>query len=152
MNEQTRFYRRRLPHWREQASIYFVTWRLKPDQQELSPEERALVAAELHHGRGQRYELHAYVVMNDHVHVLVEPKGGRVLEKLLHSWKSFTAHGLQRTSGRQGGVWQDEYFDRIVRDEQEFAQKLEYIRGNPWKRWPDLREYPWVWPRADPKR
>ena len=149
MNDQARFYRRRLPHWRERTAIYFVTWRLASNQQELSPEEREMVVAELRHGRWRRYELDAYVVMNDHVHVLVEPTGEQVLEKLLHSWKSFTAHGLQRRSGRQGRIWQDEYFDRIVRDEQEFADKFEYIRGNPWKRWPELREYPWVWPRGE---
>jgi len=60
MDDQARFYRRRLPRWRETAAIYFLTWRLAPNQEELSPEERELVAADLRHGRGRRYELHAY--------------------------------------------------------------------------------------------
>jgi len=41
------------------------------------------------------------------------------------------------------------YFDRIVRDDKEFAQKRDYIIGNPWKRWPDIAEYRWVWPLGD---
>ncbi len=147
--EGARFYRRRLPHWRETDAIYFLTWRLAADQKELSAPERELVAAELRHRKGQRYEIFAYVVMNDHVHVLIRPVAEQALEKIVHSWKSFTAHRLQRLHGRRGRVWQDEYFDRVVRDENEFNQKFDYIVGNPWKRWPDIANYPWVWPRNE---
>ena len=47
-----------------------MTWRLAAAK-ELSPSERDLIAAELHHRHEQRYELYAYVIMNDHVHVLL---------------------------------------------------------------------------------
>jgi hypothetical protein len=53
---------------------------------------------------------------------------------------------MQREHKRLGRVWQDEYFDRIIRDDKEFGQKAEYIVGNPRKRWPTVQEYPWVWP------
>lgn len=56
---------------------------------------------------------------------------------------------MQREYGRRGRIWQDEYFDRIVRDEKEFAEKFNYIVGNPWKRWPELTHYGWVWPSPD---
>jgi len=137
-------YRRRLPHWRLRGATYFVTWRLKSGLSELTSAERDIVAAALHHFDGQRYRLRAYVVMNDHVHVLVEPKEGFELTNILHSWKSFTANQLQRKCGRHGAVWQDESFDRIVRDEDEFWEKRTYIYNNPWKRWPQLKEYRWV--------
>jgi hypothetical protein len=45
-------------------------------------------------------------------------------------------------------VWQFEYFDRIVRDEDELLQKLRYILGNPWKRWPGIEGYEWVGQRG----
>ncbi len=48
---------------------------------------------------------------------------------------------MQREHKRFGRVWQDESFDRIVRDDAEFAQKLDYIVGNPWKRWPQIEDY-----------
>ena len=95
---------------------------------------------------GFRYELAAYVVMDDHVHVLLAPLAPHELHGILHSWKSFTARQMQHEHKRFGRVWQDEYFDRIMRDDQEFAQKAEYIVGNPRKRWPEVQEYPWVWP------
>ena len=95
---------------------------------------------------GQRYQLCAYVVMDDHVHVLITPLAEHKLQEILHSWKSFTSHQMQRKHGRWGRVWQEEYFDRIVRDDKEFVQKADYIVRNPWKRWPEMSEYAWVWP------
>lgn len=137
-------YRRRLPHWRMEGATYFITWRLDEKQSKLTPDERSLVQAALRHFDGERYELLAYVVMDDHVHALINPLGGHRLQDIVHSWKSFTARVLQRTSGRQGRVWQDEYFDRIVRDEAEYIEKATYILNNPWKRWPGIADYPWV--------
>jgi REP element-mobilizing transposase RayT len=139
-------YRRRLPHWRDDDVIYFVTWRLARGEPELDSSERELVACALKHFDGQRYQLDAYVVMHDHLHALVTPLAASGLKEILHSWKSFTGHRIQRRRRSIGRVWQDEYFDRIVRDEQEFEQKRRYIVHNPWKRWPELDQYPWVWP------
>jgi len=84
--------------------------------------------------------------MDDQVHALRAPFAPYELQGILHSWKSFTARQMQHQHKRFGRVWQDEYFDRIVRDDQEFVQKLEYIVGNPWKRWPDVDRYPWIRP------
>jgi REP element-mobilizing transposase RayT len=139
-------YRRKLPHWRQDHATYCVTWRLAREQPELDSSERELVAAALRKFDGQRYDLAAYVVMDDHAHALVTPRANHELTSILHSWKSFTAREIQRRHGRSGRVWQDEYFDRIVRDDREFVQKREYIIANPWKRWPDIDFYRWVWP------
>jgi REP element-mobilizing transposase RayT len=98
------------------------------------------------HFEGRRYNPVAFVVMNDHVHVLLSLTRPYRLEDVIHSWKSFTANLIQRNHGRRGRVWQDEYFDRIVRDDKEFVQKFKYIQGNPWSRWPNLQTYNWVWP------
>ncbi len=94
----------------------------------------------------KRYELAAWVVMDDHAHALVWPQEEWDLEHILHSWKSFTANQLQRRFARQGIIWQKESFDRIVRDEKEWLEKQRYIMNNPFKRWPELSRYEWVWP------
>lgn len=144
MNEFTT-YRRKLPHWRLQGAAYFVTWRLAKTQPLLHPEERGLVADSIRHFDGKRYKLLAYVIMDDHVHVLVLPHEEISLEDILHSWKSFTAKRLRRFWKRSSPIWQDEYFDRIIRDEAELIEKTEYILGNPSKRWPETQDYLWVW-------
>ncbi len=141
------FYRRNLPHWRIEGSCYFVTFRLHRAQSELGFEERTLVEKVLIHGDGRAHTLDAYVVMNDHVHSLVRPKLKARLEDIVHSWKSTSAHSLQRLSGRRGAIWQREYFDRVIRDEREWLEKMAYIVGNPAKRWPEIVGYQWVRPQ-----
>jgi REP element-mobilizing transposase RayT len=145
MSDEVAFYRRNLPHYRAAQAIYFVTWRRRLDQADISEMERYEVVASLRWFEGRRYRLHGYVVMNDHVHVMVEPIQDWKLQKILHSWKSFTANKLQRLCGRRGSVWQDEYFDRVIRNEREYREKRDYILDNPQKRWPDVADYPWVW-------
>ena len=140
-----RSYVRHLPHWRVPGSVYFVTWRLHPRQQLLSADERSVVVEVVRHFAGERFELYAYVVMDDHVHVIARPTADHALESIVYSWKSYTAYRLQREHGRTGALWQDEYFDRIVRDEDEFWEKCQYILNNPRKRWPESGRYAWVW-------
>ena len=128
---ELRAYRRNLPHWRLEGSVYFITWRMHKAQSDLQPDERDIVVEALRHFDGLRYELAGYVVMNDHVHVVIWPEDGHTLEELCHSWKSFTAHELQQKFGRMGSIWQDESFDHIIRTEGEYAGKLMYILNNP---------------------
>jgi len=87
--------------------------------------------------------------MNDHVHVMLKPLGKHSLQQLAHSWRSFTAHKFREEYGRKIPIWQEDYFDRIIRDEKEFIDKAQYILGNPLKRWPEVEEYPWVWVKKD---
>ena len=148
MDDETRVYRRYLPHWRETAAIYFVTWGSRPGQEALTIIERDHVAASLQHFNHTRYELFAYVVMNDHVHVVVQPLGDFTLERIVHDWKSFSTVCMQR-GHRRGRIWQREYYDRIIRDDTEFAAKIEYILSNPTERWPGIERYPWTWCRRD---
>jgi putative transposase len=137
-------YRGRLPHWRMDGSTYFVTWRLAPSQEALTALERTLVVDALKYFEGTRYSWIAYVVMDDHAHVVVTPTEGVSLQQIVHTWKSFTTNRLQRDFGKMGTVWQREFFDRIIRGERELIQKVNYILGNPLKRWPDIGEYEWV--------
>ena len=134
---------RSLPHWRLDGATYFVTWRLMPGQRDLSPAERTIVAGALRFFVGVRCELLAWVVMNDHVHVVVRPLAAWTLDDLLHSRKSFTANRLRR-AGRTGRIWLTEAHDRIVRDPVELEQKVAYVLANPQRRWPGLVEYAWA--------
>lgn len=134
---------RNLPHWRFDGAIYFVTWCLSTGQPDLTSEERTLVANALSYFEGERYYLFAWVVMNDHVHLVVWPRGAWTLDSLIHTWKSFTARALQK-SGRTGRIWQPETYDRIVRDFEELVEKTTYVTNNPVRRWPDLEAYQWV--------
>ena len=77
-----------------------------------------------------RYRLHSFVVMPNHVHVLMELYDKTDLTKILHSWKSFTAKKINLALGKSGVVWQDEYYDNLMRSERHYAATVEYIRRN----------------------
>jgi len=82
---------------------------------------------------GQRYRLHAWVIMPNHVHVLLSAGRGESMSGIMHSWKSFTAKRANAILGRQGTFWQREYFDRKIRDLRHFSNAVEYIHNNPVK-------------------
>ncbi len=144
-----RMFCRRLPHFEKGGSTYFVTFRALRD---LAPAERQIVLDACRHWHGERMTLHLAVVMPDHVHMLITPmeRGGGLwyeLGELMHSIKSFSAHQINKSAGAAGAVWQNEHFDRIVRDGDEFHEKWDYICNNPVKTklvgWPE--EYPFLW-------
>jgi len=148
--------RRTLPHWQEPGSVYFITWRGRKDEV-LSTEERTIALEALHYWDGRKWTLYAAVIMPDHVHALVQPltspQGAGVfdLAEIIHSVKSFSVHQINRLRGRRGSLWQDERYDRIVRDEEEFLEKWQYIMNNPVKQ--DLvqswEDYLWLYIKND---
>jgi REP element-mobilizing transposase RayT len=87
----------------------------------------------LHYFDRERYELASYVIMPNHVHALVRPLVCNLhpLEKILQSWKQFTAKRINEQAGSSGSVWQEESFDRIVRDEEHLYRCIQYIDTNP---------------------
>jgi putative transposase len=105
-----------------------------------------LVGNALHHFHGQRYALHAWCVMPNHVHVLFRPLEGHEPEDILKSWKGFTARELNKRLARRGTLWQQESYDTMIRDSVHLAKAVRYIGRNPakaglppkqWLRWID---------------
>jgi REP element-mobilizing transposase RayT len=82
---------------------------------------------------GQRYRLHAWSIMPNHVHVLITPLGAHTLSAIVHSWKSFTAKKANAMRGSSGAFWAQEYFDRAIRDDGHYANTVEYFAQNPVK-------------------
>ncbi len=97
------------------------------------PEVARLVQNALLHFDGERCRLHAWVVMPNHVHVLITPLEGHPLAEIVHSWKSYTANEANKLLGISGPFWQPEYYDRFIRDEQHYRAAIEYIEVNPVK-------------------
>jgi REP element-mobilizing transposase RayT len=92
-----------------------------------------IVGDALLHLDGERYALDEFVVMPNHVHLLVAPHQGWPLSKIFHTWKSFTAHEINKLLGRRGTLWQQESWNHIVRSEEQFEHYRRYIRENPAK-------------------
>jgi len=93
----------------------------------------AIVRDAFAHFDGERYKLLAWVIMPNHVHVMIEQIEGHRLADVVQSWKSFTAHAINKVRGSNGSVWSPEYFDRYVRDERHYENARYYIENNPVK-------------------
>lgn len=93
----------------------------------------AFVAEALEHFDGKRYDLGDYVVMPNHVHLLVRVFEEFPLGVLLKSWKGFSTRQINQAMGRSGQLWQRESFDHIVRSRSQLEKLQDYIADNPTK-------------------
>lgn len=100
------------------------------------------------HFDGDRYALHAWCVMPNHVHTLFTPLGRFAMSNIVHSWKSFTAHECNKLLGREGRFWQREPFDRYIRSKRHFRTALAYIEANPVKAGLCDKPEDWEWSSA----
>ncbi len=79
----------------------------------------------------ERYRLFAWCVMPNHVHVVLQPLAGHELPQILHSWKSFTANAANKALERKGSFWQPEYYDHLIRNEEDLWRSIQYVLQNP---------------------
>lgn len=174
--------RRHLPHWKRNASVYAVTFRLADSLPPGAVERMRVACAQgdapahiaalklahsfeteldasqgecrlrdpgaagemksaLAHFDGKRYRLVAWCIMPNHVHVVLQPVRGFELSSILHSIKSFSANRINQLSNRRGRVWQDESYDRLIRDPRELGDQVTYVLQNPARA--GLHEWPW---------
>lgn len=148
-----------LPHRDEPGLVQHVVFNLADafrasDPAPDSPQERLLWAdKELDQGSGERLlakagnakivedcllrdhgvrcALAAWCIMPNHVHVVLEQMPGYTLTMLVQTWKSVTAHAINRHEERQGPVWQREYFDRFMRSASQSDATVAYVENNP---------------------
>jgi REP element-mobilizing transposase RayT len=148
------FYQRHLPHWHPEGAALFVTWRLhgslprilatfEATDRELAQgafgphwlEDRRIASLVVHPLRFAQdplslYELRAWVVMPNHVHILICPRAE--LKRITRAVKTFTAREANSILGRTGQpFWQDESYDHWVRSRQEMEATVRYIESNP---------------------
>lgn len=133
--------RRFLPHWRMEGAYYFVTFNLREGK--LSTDEITLVKQHIIDSSRANCRLHALCVMLDHVHLIIEPLQGISLSRIMQKFKGGSAFKVNRRRGTQGPLWQVESWDRIIRDDEEYLEKVKYILENPLKE--GLTDDPWSW-------
>ena len=108
----------------------------------------AILSEILEHGSPDDYLLHSWVIMPNHVHLLISLNSGQEISRMVAGWKRFSATRINKIAGRTGSFWQKDYFDRLIRDWDHFINVSRYIRNNPKKAKLDagfvLYEAPWV--------
>ena len=160
------FRARRLPHVHEVGRPLFITWRLQgslPGSRRFPetttsgrafvamdrllaetsagplylkrPEIAQMVVEAIRYRDPAHYLLHHFAVMPNHVHILITPKVS--VARVMQSLKRFTARQANRILGLTGSpFWQDESYDRLVRNGEEFARIARYIEMPAQYPWP----------------
>ena len=140
-----------LPHYQMTGHAIFVTF-CKLNKEAFPDAARELVLAHCLYDHGARYDLHAAVIMPEHVHLLLTPQADEEgwpyeLPAILKRIKGVSARSFNKLMGASGPVWQEESFDHVLRGEKSFEEKREYIHQNPVRRGlaglPE--EYRWLW-------
>jgi putative transposase len=91
------------------------------------------------------FQMHGYVVLEDHVHLLLTPIEG-CFDRLTHALKvRFAYRHAMQVGGRRQAVWQARYWDHVVRDARDLAAHLDYIHINPVKHGLASRANDWPW-------
>ena len=124
---------------------YFELWEEYLDKAESGPrwlsqpEVAEIVKEALHYRDGKVFDLHAFSIMSNHAHVMFEPlrksdwQSDLPLYKIMQSLKRRTARQANKMLGREGTFWQDESYDHVIRDNEEYIRTLNYVLNNPVK-------------------
>ncbi len=97
----------------------------------------------------QKYLLHAWCIMPNHVHIIFELLDGYAQSEILHGWKSYTAHAINKLLGRKGNLWQVDSYNHIIRTEAEYYNQVRYVWNNPVKA--GFGRWKWRWMCLDDK-
>lgn len=134
-----------LPQLRIEGSVYFITWRLNYQADRLSFAERRIAAETLELFNEQCYRLAGYVVMDDHVHLVLQTLPGHDLSKVLHSLKSYTATMINKARGVEGKLWQKDSYMELLGEQVAVDSRIKYVYENPQRRWGgESADYEWV--------
>lgn len=101
-----------------------------------------IVANALRKNNEKHYRLSAWCIMPNHMHVILMPLD-QELHQIVNTWKSTSARKANRFLKREGALWQVEYFDHLIRNEEGFCHAINYVWNNPTEA--GLKDWKWRW-------
>jgi REP element-mobilizing transposase RayT len=155
------FYRQFLPHYRSPGCIYHCRFSLDPLDGHFRFTEGwmfAIVEASILREHKKECMIHAYIVMADHSHVVVQPlpkvndpsawcdyRSFYPLERITGRIKGRSARLINQRSARSGRLWQGESYDRTIRNMRDLENTIDYVHHNPvrWKIVESPEQYRW---------
>jgi len=115
------------------GTSYFVTTKCWQGRAVFQVSENAEILIEIlfHYRDRQDYALHEFVVMPDHLHVLLTPSATTSLEKAIQLIKGGSSHRIHKVRNPKMEIWQVGFYDWTIRDHNDWQAKVEYIHDNP---------------------
>jgi putative transposase len=117
------------------SRVFFATTKTSMGMRLLQSERNATLLIDVlrSYVAARKFELHDFVVMPDHVHLLIKVSGDMTIEKAMQLIKGRFSYRLKKEFGYEGEVWQHGFSEVRADDEQSFRQHREYIAENPVK-------------------
>ncbi|MDM8532251.1 transposase [Anaerolineales bacterium HSG25] len=124
---------------------YFITAAIYEKRPLLqSPTIKTMLLERIKHSFNQhQWELHHWVILDNHYHILGQSRRGRVLSVMMKSIHSFMAYHIKEATQASSPIWWN-YWDYCPRDEQDYTIRLNYLLNNPVKHGyvTNLNDYP----------
>jgi putative transposase len=120
-------------HRTAQSTSYFITTKCWQGRAVFQvPANAEILIETLFHYRGRKaYALHEFVVMPDHLHLLLTPTSTTSLEKAIQLIKGGSSHQIRKARNQKMEIWQIGFHDWTIRDFADWQTKAEYIHTNP---------------------
>lgn len=128
MNNIIEITKRHLPHWYSEDSTYFINFKKKEGI--FNESEQEIIFKHIKDNDKKFYDLIALTVMINHVHLIIKPCENYNLIRIMKGIKGVTARKINLLKKDSGSIWLDESHDRIIRNEKELQQKINYIANN----------------------
>ena len=126
--------------------IFFVTTNLRRDVNPFRTSEYPLIIDALEASRSKlRFALCGYVLMPDHLHALFAMSSPMTVSRVLRDIKTSATCKLHKARGIKGPLWQHQFWDRFVRNQREFHERLDYMHMNPVRKGLVTQPEAWQW-------
>jgi putative transposase len=128
------------------GTSYFVTTKCWQGRTVFQVPENAeiLIKTLLHYRDRKVFALHEFVVMSDHLHLLLTPSSTTSLERAMQFIKGGSSYQIRKKRNQKMEMWQVSFYDWTIRDHNDWQAKIEYIHDNPVRA--KLVEKPQDWP------
>ena len=95
------------------------------------PEAARALVETIEHDHGAGYLLHCWTIMPNHLHVIAQFDNGTEVRPTVETWKKISAHRINKAMSRNGSVWANGFYSRIIRDAAEYRRQIAYVMANP---------------------
>jgi putative transposase len=136
----------RLAHRTKPGWTYFITTKTAQNISVFQVKDVAdIVAAKILEYRSKgNYLLHDFVLMPNHLHLILTPADSLTLEKCMQLVKGESSHEIHKDRGSKMQIWQSSFHESRVTDSSDYKKKADYIRFHPVVA--NLVERPELWP------
>jgi putative transposase len=133
--------------WAERPIYFITTCTFKRRRLLASKMIAKILIDEWQHSHDRHgWAIGRYVIMPDHVHFFCSAElDAKTLPRFVQAWKQWTSKRMAREVNLPGTVWQEEFFDHVLRSSESYSQKWDYVKENPVRAGLAKRSDEWPW-------